>query len=71
MTVQDLHNLKRDVKHAVETYGEKEISNTFCHYMTQKDRDEFELMLIEIDHPLAHEAGTKEYRFKQFILSEW
>ena len=71
MTIQDLHNLKRDVKHAVEIYGEQEISNTFCRYMTQQNRDEFDEILVEIGHPLAFEAGTQEYRFKKFILSEW
>lgn len=35
----------------------------FHHCMTQKDRDEFDSELVQMNHPLALEAGTQWSRF--------
>jgi len=67
MTKSDLENLRRDMRSAVKTYGERELSWAFFHVMTPQSREEFDAALVEAEHPLAYEAGTTWSRFQRFI----
>ena len=38
----------------------------FHHCLTKSEKDLFDKWLVETGHPLAFQAGTQEFRFKQF-----
>jgi len=62
----------RFVKMAIDqfkVYGEKGISHVYFNVMSKQDREEFDEQLVAIDHQLAYEAGTNEYRFKSMVKS--
>ena len=70
MTRQDLENLKRDMRNAVKVGGEGELSWAFFQKMTAQNREEFDAALVEMEHPLAYEAGTTWGRFQKFIMGD-
>ena len=35
--------------------------------LSETERNAFDQMLVNIKHPLAHEAGTNEYRFRTYV----
>ena len=36
-------------------------------YMTAAEREAFDAYLVAVGHPLAHQAGTQEQRFRAFV----
>lgn len=60
----------RCVSYAVARYkqeGERGISWTWFHGTSDADRKAFERFLVRDGHPLAYEAGTAEWRFREYV----
>lgn len=39
--------------------------------MSQADRDAFDRLLVETQHPLAYQAGSQWYRFEKLARSDF
>lgn len=47
-----------------------DVNWVYFHVMTADDRQAFDQWLVERNHPLAYQASTNEYRFKE-IVRHW
>lgn len=47
--------------------GDKDLNWVWFRMATEQDRDEFEKYLVDTKDPLAYQAGSPEWRYKEFM----
>jgi hypothetical protein len=64
-----IRDLIRFARQRVDVYGQSEASSFYCLSMNADDREAFDSYLVALNHPLAMQPGTGEWRFRSYVVS--